>query len=236
MTSNIIISTYVEEGSAKAVAFRLGRNMKTIQYHLAMAKKRLGLTCYNQLITWAFRSGLVYLLALHCCAMDAKGQNKVTSKLLGVLVVSANPAQGGTTTGSGEYKSRTMVSISESPAPGWTFASWQDGATSPSRTVQVLGGKTITYTASFFAVIPSNSKVNVWCPPVVSAVSYKFNWGVVSGSPTNWVINNTTNAVITGLTPRTVYYFTAQAISSGAQAGPPSCEVAVIPSASGSCP
>ncbi len=225
---------YVEHGTAKGVAAVLGKDIKSVEWHLASALNKLGLHSRNQLITWAFRSGLVYLLALHCCAESiALGQNR------GLVIVSASPTNGGAVFGSGQYKPKTSIEIGESPASGWIFTKWNDGSTAPIRLVKVSNG-TQTYTANFTQVLtnppPSLISAELFWSPSRSAVSYiaeyAVNGGLVQSSMTF-----STNTTITGLTNNELYVFDVRAANTnGNSVASCTVRITVIPSASGSCP
>lgn len=64
------------------------------------------------------------------------------------ITVLASPTGGGTVTGSGSYAEGTQVQISATAAEGFTFVKWNDGSTSPTRTITV-GKSSATYTAEF---------------------------------------------------------------------------------------
>lgn len=66
----------------------------------------------------------------------------------GTLRVLANPAWGGTVTGSGAYLTGTVQLVTAVPASGWIFSGWNDGSSATNRTILVTTGTT-TYTASF---------------------------------------------------------------------------------------
>lgn len=66
-----------------------------------------------------------------------------------VLSVSANPSEGGTITGAGEYYSGTEVSVRAVPNEGYSFDGWSDGISTNPRTVVV--DKNIELEANFKA-------------------------------------------------------------------------------------
>ncbi|WII08196.1 hypothetical protein PED39_03065 [Methanomassiliicoccales archaeon LGM-RCC1] len=61
--------------------------------------------------------------------------------------VNASPAIGGSVTGSGTYAVNASATLTATPASGYQFVSWNDGNTSATRTVTVIGN--VTYTATF---------------------------------------------------------------------------------------
>lgn len=63
------------------------------------------------------------------------------------LTVTTNDSKLGTATGTGTYPAGTAVTISATPKAGCTFVQWNDGVTSPTRSITVTDA--ITYTAIF---------------------------------------------------------------------------------------
>lgn len=63
------------------------------------------------------------------------------------ITVKADPEDGGTVTGGGDYTINSNVTLVATPAPGFEFVEWDDGNTDPVRFVMVKGAK--TYTATF---------------------------------------------------------------------------------------
>jgi hypothetical protein len=64
------------------------------------------------------------------------------------VTVAANPTAGGTVTGGGSLATNTTHTLTAVPAAGYELQSWDDGSTSPTRTITVpVGGA--TYTATF---------------------------------------------------------------------------------------
>jgi hypothetical protein len=68
-----------------------------------------------------------------------------------LVIVTANPSQGGSVSGSGTYPFGTNVQISASANSGWTFTGWGDGNTQNPRTITVpsYNEMGIMYTADF---------------------------------------------------------------------------------------
>lgn len=67
---------------------------------------------------------------------EAGGSGKIR------ITVTADPAEGATTTGSGLYEVGTSVEISVSPKMDYTFSKWSDGDTNKTRTIVVGEGPT----------------------------------------------------------------------------------------------
>jgi subtilase family serine protease len=65
-----------------------------------------------------------------------------------LVTVIANPTEGGTVTGGGNYPSGSQQTITAIPATGWTFTGWQDGATSNPRII-IVPATNVSYTATF---------------------------------------------------------------------------------------
>ena len=75
----------------------------------------------------------------------------VASPRVYTISVSANPADGGTVTGGGEYTAGTEVTISATANEGYAFSSWSDGVTSASRKITL--NSDVTLTANFDKVV-----------------------------------------------------------------------------------
>ena len=63
------------------------------------------------------------------------------------ITVVAEPVEGGTVDGGGDYPEGTMIELSANPNTGYSFDHWDDGETLNPRTVEVTGDS--TYTAIF---------------------------------------------------------------------------------------
>lgn len=63
------------------------------------------------------------------------------------ITVSANPAEGGTVSGSGTYTYGNTATLTAAPAEHYTFSGWADGSTDATRTVTVSAAK--AYVANF---------------------------------------------------------------------------------------
>lgn len=89
----------------------------------------------------------------------------------GNLVVRAEPAIGGTTTGAGTYQVGQTVSATATPNENWSFSHWQDGKTDNPRNVVVPTG-TLLLTATFTTNAPVTGVVDaVISPPQGGSVS-----------------------------------------------------------------
>ncbi|MCQ2262626.1 MAG: hypothetical protein MJZ42_05665 [Bacteroidales bacterium] len=60
------------------------------------------------------------------------------------LTLSVTPANGGNTTGAGQYDEGATATITAIPASGYTFNKWSDGNTNASRTITVNSDMTLT--------------------------------------------------------------------------------------------
>ena len=78
------------------------------------------------------------------------------------LTVVANPAAGGTVTGSGTYPygSSQTITATGNTASYYYFTNWNDGNTSPSRVV-TIGASNVTYTANFTYDPPKKQPINL---------------------------------------------------------------------------
>ena len=90
------------------------------------------------------------------------------------LSVSANPIEGGTVTGAGDYPYGEFVTITATPNEGYQFLNWHDGVTESSRTVKVIGDA--TYVAHFADVTTTTY--------TVTALSNDASLGEVTGGGT----------------------------------------------------
>ncbi|MEO6730851.1 MAG: ice-binding family protein [Ferruginibacter sp.] len=70
------------------------------------------------------------------------------------VMISSSPVAGGATFGSGSYNTGTMVTVIESPNPGYTFVNWTEGATivSTSSSYQFTITSNRTLVANFTAI------------------------------------------------------------------------------------
>ena len=78
------------------------------------------------------------------------------------IIVLAEPEEGGTVSGEGEYPEGTVIELSAYPNTGYSFERWDDGETLNPRTVEVTGDA--TYTAIF---TPNTYTITVQAEPVV---------------------------------------------------------------------
>jgi hypothetical protein len=114
--------------------------------------------------------------------------------------VSSNLSNGGTTSGSGTYNSGSSVSVTATPANGYTFTNWTENgnivSTSSSYTFTISGNRTLV---ANFALIPQTQyTVNVSSNPSVGGITY----GTGSG------IYNSGSSVTVTATPANGYTFT----------------------------
>ncbi len=70
------------------------------------------------------------------------------SPAYGTIIATAQPTDGGTVTGGGNYAVGSQAFIAAVPNRYWQFYNWSDGGSAPSRTVTVQPG-TFTYVANF---------------------------------------------------------------------------------------
>ncbi len=78
--------------------------------------------------------------------------NTLLNEILGVqhtLTLTANPENGGTVTGSGEYSEGISVEITAAANEGYEFVRWSDGNTNPTRTITI--SEDLALTAQFAA-------------------------------------------------------------------------------------
>jgi uncharacterized repeat protein (TIGR02543 family) len=120
---------------------------------------------------------------------------------------------------SANYASGTSVTLTASPASGYSFAGWSGGCsgTSTSCTVSMTAARSVT--ASFSQVI-SNATTLAWDPPVVAVnpASYRLYFGSAPGTyqqPYGQGISmgNVTTYTLMGLSSGT-YYFAVTAVDS----------------------
>lgn len=137
------------------------------------------------------------------------------------LVVQASPAGGGNVAGAGTYSVNTTQTISATPNTAWVFAGWNDGSMLNPRQVNIpINGA--TFTASFSVIVPT-----VAAASEITTVSFRANWGAVSGiygllldvatdsAFTNYlegysnrpIDGNAYNESVSGLNPGTTYYY-----------------------------
>lgn len=81
----LILQLYEKDPNVKAVASKLQVSPKTVEFHLAKLKEHVGCTAREGLISWAFRTGLVYLLLL-APVIPAKAQLQSVTLQLQMIV------------------------------------------------------------------------------------------------------------------------------------------------------
>ena len=98
----------------------------------------------------SFNSATVYYLA-GATGFDTEFGSRPTAVWIdapdAIILVAANPPQGGTVTGGGSYLVSNNVPITATANSGWLFAGWNDGG-APTHDITVPAGGA-TYTATF---------------------------------------------------------------------------------------
>ena len=81
-----------------------------------------------------------------------------------LITASASPTVGGTASGSGSVNCGATVTVTASPASGYTFANWTEGGTvvSGSASFSFTAGVNRTLTANFTQVVPPSTPVGYW--------------------------------------------------------------------------
>ena len=88
------------------------------------------------------------------------------------ISASANPANGGTVSGGGNYNHGQSVTLKASPAEGYTFVGWKEGNSTVSSTA------TYTFTANKNRTLVAEFEINTY---TISASANPANGGTVSG-------------------------------------------------------
>ncbi len=103
-----------------------------------------------------FFSVMLVAGAMLCSCTDPNSDdpNNPTTPKYNITVTANNDAYG-TVTGSGEYDSNTVATITATPNAGYTFVNWNDGATQNPRLV------TVTADASYIANFEEIAGVNI---------------------------------------------------------------------------
>ncbi len=114
------------------------------------------------------------------------------------VILSSNPAAGGTNSGSGSYTSGASVTINASPNTGYTFVNWTEGTTvvsnSPSYTFVITGNRTLV----------ANFVINSY---TLTTSSNPLAGGTITRNPDQLKYNHGTQVLLTAL-PNTGYTFT----------------------------
>lgn len=114
------------------------------------------------------------------------------------VILSNNPAAGGTNSGSGSYTSGASVNITASPNTGYTFVSWTEGAnvisTSASYTFVIAGNRTLV----------ANYVINSY---TLTTTANPSTGGSITKSPNQLKYDHGSNVLLTAV-PATGYTFT----------------------------
>ncbi|MGC8798693.1 MAG: pullulanase-type alpha-1,6-glucosidase, partial [Chloroflexus sp.] len=98
------------------------------------------------------------------------------------ITVSAEPASGGTASGGGAYPHGAVVTVNATPASGYTFVNWTEGATIVATTASysfvATGNRTLT--ANFAPIAPTATPTNT-----PTATSTPTNTPTATATPTN---------------------------------------------------
>jgi hypothetical protein len=93
------------------------------------------------------------------------------------VATSANPAAGGTVSGSGTYLTGVIATVVASPKPGYKFSKWQEGetqvSTSPTYSFTVTGNRTLVAKFDEFFVVTSTSSPAIGGTTEMDSLSYK---------------------------------------------------------------
>ncbi len=77
---------------------------------------------------------------------DGSGTTPPSEGTMYALTLTANPANGGTVTGAGNYEAGEEVEIKATPKSGYNFLQWSDGVTDATRTLTIEGDTSLTAT------------------------------------------------------------------------------------------
>ena len=205
-----VIKAYWEEESVKNAATQLGISNKTVEYHLQCIKWRLDVDSFNPvgLIKKCLKAGVITLclvLLMGCTIVERVGG---TGQPPGTVILIANPPNGGTVSGGGQFPARTVITVSASANSGWSFQNWNDGITAATRTVVVPGPNgRITYTATFTPIAVTTTPITVGWDAVPTATSYKVYQGRSTRNYTNSTVTAATRLQIQ-VWPGTTYVAT----------------------------
>jgi hypothetical protein len=89
------------------------------------------------------------------------------------VILSSNPAAGGTTTGAGTFAQGAVVTVNAIPNPGFAFTNWTSNGTvaSTSASYQFTMAGNSTLVANFKAVAPGDFAVNLSSSPVAGGTT-----------------------------------------------------------------
>lgn len=113
------------------------------------------------------------------------------------VILSSNPAAGGTTTGSGTYTNGNSVNISATPNAGYTFVNWTEGAT------VVSNSSTYTFVITTNRVLVANFVINTY---TLTLSASPVAGGTVAKSPNQASYNSGTLVTATA-SPNAGYTF-----------------------------
>jgi hypothetical protein len=115
------------------------------------------------------------------------------------VTLSSNPIAGGTNSGSGGYKTGTVVTVAATPNAGFTFVNWTEGGAvvSSSSTYQFTITANRTLVANYSVVAASQFALTLTSSPVAG------------GTTTGAGAYNAATSVTVNATPRTGYTFTS---------------------------
>jgi hypothetical protein len=159
----------------------------------------------------------------------------IHSTAISVITASVLPVNSGTVTGSGTFSNGTSVSLRATPATGYNFLNWTEGAniisTGATYTFTATGNR--TFVANFVVAAPlakSASNINGsgfyanWNSTVM-ATGYKLDVSTNIGFTSfvtgynNKDVGNFTQANVTGLSAKTQYFYRVRAYITGGTSG-----------------
>ena len=114
------------------------------------------------------------------------------------VILSSNPAAGGTNTGSGSYTSGTSVTITASPNTGYTFVNWTENGTI------VSTSSSYTFTISATRTLVANFLINSY---TLTTTANPTTGGTIAKNPDQLKYDHGTLVLLTA-TPNTGYTFT----------------------------
>lgn len=141
-------------------------------------------------------SGTLYVVVTRQQYQPYFGTISVVGGTKYTIAATANPSDGGTVSGAGQYYGDTSCTLTATPAAHYDFSNWKKGSsvvsTDPTYTFTVT--ENASYTANFVALQPHS----VTCNPVEN--------GIISANPATAYKNET---VTLSATPASGYFFSA---------------------------